>query len=243
MVEFAGETMSPEEDFSFSQEEFSGVARLFPLPNLVLFPHVMQPLHIFEPRYCDLLQAAVAADRLIAMATLSPGWEKDYEGRPAVFPVACLSRVSVYHRLADGGYNVLLVGLRRIRLVRELAPVRDYREAEARLCEDCCPTQESGARAETQRRLRRAFLRILPSLPQAHDQLEQLLGSDISLGVLTDIISYMMDIDLRQKEALLAETNVLRRARRLLEHLAGAAVGHQAGRSGAATFPPGFSPN
>ena len=235
--------MPAEGDFSFSQEEFSGTARLFPLPNLVLFPHVMQPLHVFEPRYCDLLEAAVAGDRLIAMATLAPGWEKEYEGRPAVFPVACLSRVSVYRRLAKGGYNVLLVGLRRVRLVRELPPARSYREAEAELCEDCYPGDEAGARAEVQRRLRHAFLRILPDVPQAHDQLEQLLGSDIPLGVLTDIISYMMDIDLRQKEALLAETSVLHRARRLLEHLADAAADDLAGQSGAATFPPGFSPN
>ena len=69
-----------------------GVARLFPLPNLVLFPHVLQPLHIFEPRYCDLLEAALADDRLIAMAVLAPGWEKDYEGRPPVHPIACLGR-------------------------------------------------------------------------------------------------------------------------------------------------------
>jgi Lon protease-like protein len=235
--------MSPDEDFSFAEKEFSGIARLFPLPNLVLFPRVMQPLHIFEPRYCDLLEAAVAGDRLIAMATLAPGWEMDYEGRPAVFPVACLSRVSVYRRLAEGGYNVLMVGLRRIRLVRELPPTRSYREAEAQLCEDRCPSQEAGARAQAQRWLRRAFLRILPGLPQAHDQLEQLLGSDISLGVLADIISYVMDIDLREKEALLAETNVLRRARRVLEHLAAPVAAHQIEPPQAATFPPGFSQN
>jgi Lon protease-like protein len=235
--------MSPDEDFSFAEKEFSGIARVFPLPNLVLFPRVMQPLHIFEPRYCDLLEAAVAGDRLIAMATLAPGWEEDYEGRPAVFPIACLSRVSVYRRLAEGGYNVLMVGLRRIRLLRELPPTRSYREAEAELCEDRCPSQEAVARAKAQRWLRRAFLRILPGLPQVHDQLEQLLGSDVSLGVLADIISYVMDIDLREKEALLAETNVLRRARRVLEHLAKPVAAYQIEPPQGAAFPPGFSQN
>ncbi|HEY2760280.1 MAG TPA: LON peptidase substrate-binding domain-containing protein, partial [Pirellulales bacterium] len=53
------------EDISFSLEEFSGRARLFPLPNLVVFPHVMQPLHIFEPRYRAMLEEALASDRLI----------------------------------------------------------------------------------------------------------------------------------------------------------------------------------
>ena len=82
--------MSTFEDLSFSFEGFSGRVRLFPLPNLVLFPHVMQPLHIFEPRYRHLLEDALADDRLITMAALKPGWETDYEGRPPLYPVACL---------------------------------------------------------------------------------------------------------------------------------------------------------
>ena len=67
---------------------FGGVARLFPLPNLVLFPHVVQGLHIFEPRYRQLMADALAADRLIALVLLKPGWEKDYDGRPAIEAVA-----------------------------------------------------------------------------------------------------------------------------------------------------------
>ena len=82
--------MSSFDDLSFAPQEFSGKVRLFPLPNLVLFPHVMQPLHIFEPRYRFLLEDALATDRLIAMALLAPGWENDYEGRPPLYPMACL---------------------------------------------------------------------------------------------------------------------------------------------------------
>ena len=54
--------------------DFAGTARLFPLPNLVLFPHVMQPLHIFEPRYRQMTADALAGDRLIAVVLLKPGW-------------------------------------------------------------------------------------------------------------------------------------------------------------------------
>jgi Lon protease-like protein len=79
--------MSASEDLYSQPENFSGKARLFPLPNLVLFPHVLQPLHVFEPRYRQLLEEALADDRLIAMAVLAPGWESDYEGRPALRPV------------------------------------------------------------------------------------------------------------------------------------------------------------
>jgi Lon protease-like protein len=229
------------EDLSFSFERFSGKVRLFPLPNLVLFPYVMQPLHIFEPRYRDLLEDALADDRLIALAILAPGWENDYEGRPPLYPIACLGRITTYHRLEDGTYNVLLLGLRRVRLVRELKPVSSFREAEVELCEDYEPPQRATARAALQRKLREAFLRALPTLPEARDQLDQLLATDVSLGVLTDVISYMLDLDLHDKEALLAQANVHRRARLLLKHLS--AADHEACQSRAITFPPHFSAN
>src|SRR5262245_33693921 len=95
----------------FDTAQFSGVARLFPLPNLVLFPGIMQPLHVFEPRYREMLEDSLACDRLIAMSLLQPGWQKDYEGRPPVASVACLGRVVSHQREIDGRYNLLLAGL------------------------------------------------------------------------------------------------------------------------------------
>ena len=87
--------MAAFEESSFSLQDFCGTVRLFPLPNLVLFPHVLQPLHIFEPRYRELLEDALAHDGLIAMAMLEPGWEQDYDGRPpALHPMACLAKVT-----------------------------------------------------------------------------------------------------------------------------------------------------
>src|SRR5947199_7503065 len=88
-----------------------GVIRLFPLPNLVLFPGAMQPLHIFEPRYRQMTADALAGDRLIAMALPQPGWEPHYLGKPALHPVACLGRILAEQELADGRYNILLRGL------------------------------------------------------------------------------------------------------------------------------------
>jgi Lon protease-like protein len=234
--------MSSFEDLSFSFEDFSGTVRLFPLPNLVLFPHVIQPLHVFEPRYRSLLEDALAGDRLIAMAVLSPGWEEDYEGRPPLGPTACLARVTTHHRLDDGTYNLLLLGLCRVRLLRELPPGRAYREAEVELCEDSYPVEEAGQRAALQRRLRTALLRVLPLLPEAHEQMDQLLASDLPLGLLTDVVSYMLDIDIPAKEALLGEANVHRRAEMLLEHLA-AARSSARRTCGMAVFPPRFSVN
>jgi uncharacterized protein len=234
--------MSAFEDLSFSVEGFSGRARLFPLPNLVLFPHVMQPLHVFEPRYREMIEDALSDDRLIAMALLKPGWESQYEGRPPLYRHACLGRIATHHRLEDGTYNLLLLGVRRVRLLRELEPTRRYRTAEVAVCEDECPPDSAPARAALRKSLREVLARALPTLPEAREQLDQLLGGGISLGVLTDLVAYMLDIGLAEKAALLAEVNVQRRAETLLNVLR--AVEPSAdGRPGFEPFPPLFSSN
>lgn len=233
--------MSTFDELSLSRQDFSGKARLFPLPNLVLFPHVMQPLHVFEPRYRDLLEDALAGDRLITMAMLTPGWERNYEGRPTLYPMACLGRITAYYRLADGTCNVLLLGVQRVRLVREIKPEHRFREAEVELCEDFYPAYPPPRRKALQRQLHDALLKILPMLPEAQEQLDQLLGSDVPLGVLTDVMSYLLDIDLARKQSLLSELNVYRRTELLLAHLSEAA--ELAANRAALCFPPEFSTN
>src|SRR5262245_15723445 len=66
-----------------------GTVPVFPLPDLVFFPHASLPLHIFEPRYREMTDDALKGDRLIAMALLKPGWERGYDGSPDIFPLAC----------------------------------------------------------------------------------------------------------------------------------------------------------
>ncbi len=224
-------------------EKFSGKVRLFPLPNLVLFPHVMQPLHIFEPRYREMLEDAVAGDRLVAMALLAPGWETDYEGRPPLYPVACLGRITTYFRLADGTYNVLLLGLRRIKLLYEVESDRRFREARVEIREDHYPPQEIEDYDLLHNQLHKAFLQILPFLPEAQEQLDQLTDTGVSLGMLTDIISYMLDIDLEKKQSLLSEIDVYRRTELLLKYLAAATEELEEDSSDFSSFPPLFSAN
>src|SRR5436853_468650 len=100
-------------DDQYILANFPGRARLFPLPNLVLFPHVVQPLHVFEPRYRQMTADALADDRLITLVLLKPGWEDAGNKPPAVHPVACLGRVVADQLLPDGRYNLLLRGLSR----------------------------------------------------------------------------------------------------------------------------------
>src|SRR5216684_121077 len=97
----------------------SDLLSLFPLPNVVLFPHVFLPLHIFEPRYREMVADAVASDRLIGMVLLKPGWERDYEGPPPVYPIGCSGVITHVERQADGRANIVLRGLERFRILDE----------------------------------------------------------------------------------------------------------------------------
>jgi uncharacterized protein len=94
---------------------------LFPLPNVVLFPHMSLPLHVFEPRYRKMLADALASDRVIGMALLRPGWEGDYEGRPPLFDLGCAGRIVASETLPDGRSNIVLKGVMRFRIVEEHA--------------------------------------------------------------------------------------------------------------------------
>jgi len=231
-----------EDDLSFDPEHFSGRVRLFPLPNLVLFPHVIQPLHVFESRYVDLLHDALEDDRLIAMSLLEPGWESDYEGRPPIARVACLGRVISWQALAGSGYNLLLLGLRRVRWLDELPPDRTFREAYVDILEDHFPTASAGRRPELQRELVAAFETLMPCVRDSEDLFNQLSLETMSFGTLTDVISFALDLNLPVKQALLDEVNVDRRAAMLLSHIRAASldsdpVGLAAG------FPPSFSMN
>jgi len=205
------------EDLTLDVERFKGTARLFPLPDLVMFPHVMQPLHIYEPRYRDLLNAALDSDGLIAMCMLGPGWESDYEGRPALLPHACLGKVVTHQRQDDGHYNVLLLGLRRIQIESELPADRSYREAKVTLLEDFCYTENDDARSVLQAELTEKFQESLPQGQPSNPNVEELLSSEIPLGVLTDLVSFAVPLDLKTKCKLLGESDIDRRAEMLLD--------------------------
>src|SRR5512135_1047012 len=101
---------------------------IFPLPNVVLFPTVFLPLHIFEPRYRAMVRDALVGDRIIGMTLLRPGWDANYEGSPAVYPVGCAGLITHADRLGDGRYNIVLQGLEKFRIAVEEESV-EYRRA------------------------------------------------------------------------------------------------------------------
>ena len=133
---------------------------LFPLEDVVLFPRVRAPLHIFEPRYRQMMDAALAADRTLGMATVLPEQRAEMAGDPALFDVGCAGFVERWERLADGRFNLVLLGTRRFRIVREVPreAARLYRIAAVEWLAEVPPTPAD------EPELRAARARVLDSL-------------------------------------------------------------------------------
>jgi Lon protease-like protein len=92
---------------------------IFPLDDLMVFPNILRPLHIFEPRYRAMVADALKGDRVIGMIQLRPGYEANYEGRPPVFAIGCAGVITDFEQLPDGRYNIVLRGLVKFRILSE----------------------------------------------------------------------------------------------------------------------------
>lgn len=124
---------------------------IFPLPGALLFPGMHLPLHIFEPRYRAMVNDSLARDRRIAMIQPKGGGEK-----PPLFEIGCVGRIADVEAMEDGRFNVVLEGLSRFRILRELEVTTLFRQVEAELIAD--PADEvlsMGARAALELESRR----------------------------------------------------------------------------------------
>ncbi|HEV2169393.1 MAG TPA: LON peptidase substrate-binding domain-containing protein [Candidatus Binatus sp.] len=113
--------------------DLPSIIPLFPLPNLVLFPGVRVPLHIFESRYREMIEDVSRGDRLIGMMLLKGDWERDYYANPDVFAFGCGGRIAEMVKLPDGRFNIVLEGISEFRIVREIRD-RSYRRSEVQWC-------------------------------------------------------------------------------------------------------------
>jgi uncharacterized protein len=217
--------------------DFANVTRLFPLPNLVMFPHVVLPLHIFEPRYRQMTEDALAADRLLSLIQITPPFPGEHLREPVPLEsVGCLGRIIQHDRLADGRFNILLLGRKRIRLLREISTEKLYRLAEVEILEDQpAALPESPARAE----LIGLFRRLFKSQRKLDPDLDELLSKPVPLGLLADIITHALDLPPALKQKLLAENSVDRRVDTIRSLLLQVSHGEGLHRP----FPPPFSAN
>ncbi|MGH9885081.1 MAG: LON peptidase substrate-binding domain-containing protein, partial [bacterium] len=108
---------------------------IFPLPNVVLFPGTYLPLHIFEPRYRQMTEAAIDGDQVIGMVLIRPD-EDPMQPRAPIFAVGCAGRIVESERFPDGRFNLLLHGARRFRIAREADSDALFRSIDAELLAD-----------------------------------------------------------------------------------------------------------
>jgi Lon protease-like protein len=186
---------------------------LFPLPNVVLFPNVFLPLHIFEPRYRRMVADALDGDRIIGMVLLRPGWESNYEGHPAVYPVGCAGLITHAEPLPDGRYNIVLRGLQKFR-IRQESDNRGYRLAEVEtLMEDLNETERASIRAE--RRRLEALLVPQPEGRVADPKVPPSMPDED----LVNALAQYLELEPVEKQALLEREGLLARCRSLIELL------------------------
>jgi Lon protease-like protein len=186
---------------------------LFPLPNVVLFPGVYLPLHIFEPRYRAMTRHALEGDRMIGMVLLKPGWDEDYDGTPPVFEVGCAGLITHVETLADGRYNLVLQGVDRFRLDSEDQSLSFRQGAVARL-------EESPLDAAAQQELRRLRQQLesllLPTVARDGDLAIPAAMPD---GDLIHALAQHLDLEPMEKQALLELDGLVSRGRALTELL------------------------
>jgi Lon protease-like protein len=186
---------------------------LFPLPNVVLFPNVFLPLHIFEPRYRAMVGDALAGDRIIGMVLLQPGYESNYEGRPAVFPIGCAGVITHAEPLDDGRFNIVLRGLERFRVTGEDSS-KAYRLAEI----DALPeTVLEDDRAELRRHRHRLEALIAVAIERAGA--EPRFPATVHDEDLVNALAQYIELDPLERQALLERDGVLARCRALIDLL------------------------
>ena len=125
---------------------------------------------------------------------MEPGWETDYESRPPVAPYACLGKVVTHHKLPDGRYNLLLMGVGRIRIAEEMPPLRSFRQAKVELLREKFVDSAASHVESLQRELMDALQQHMPCGCQAPEQLSEMFADQLPLSMMTDLAAYALPL-------------------------------------------------
>jgi uncharacterized protein len=174
---------------------------------------VFLPLHVFEPRYREMVADALADDRMIGMVLLRPGWDRDYEGRPPIFSVGCSGVLTHAEKLPDGRYHLVLRGLERFRILEE-DHARSYRRAAIEPLHDS-PLDPADRRAILNQRAK------LESMlgPNQSSTGDPRMPASMSDEDLVNALAQYLDLEPLEKQALLEKSSLRARAESLVELL------------------------
>ena len=183
---------------------------LFPLPGAILFPRAQLPLHIFEPRYRDMVRDAAEGAGRIAM--IQPH-RLDDDNKAPLYVVGCVGELVGMEELDDGRFNIMLLGTNRFRLVREEEPDGLYRCAEVDISafdDEEPPPLSLAQRAEVEREARR--LGDAMGLAVDWDAVSRLDDE-----MLVNAIAQVAPFDVGAKQALLEQATLDDRADLLVQ--------------------------
>jgi uncharacterized protein len=190
------------------------IVPIFPLPNAVLFPKTLLPLHIFEERYQTMTREALAGDGMIAMVLLREGWEATYENNPPVHDIACLGKIETYEELGDGKYNLVLAGVQRVRLIREVEH-SPYRLAEVERIEDFPCDDQAEDIIRRRNHLAGLFTRFT-ELATKGDYSSIQLVPQFSFEALVNTVASTLNLSGQEKQVLLEIDGIMERCDVLL---------------------------
>lgn len=208
-------------DESAIQVNFGKPMPLFPLNHVTLLPQQVVPFHIFEPRYRQMVDLALDTSGQIALAVFAgDAWKQQYHGRPPLRPVVCLGHIVQHERLEDGRYNILVQGICRARIVREL-PASDevlFRRAilEPVGLEHISDEDLSSFRTRVEYLFDEG---PLSEMAAAEPLLQYVRNSSIPTQALMELVSFAVVSDDELKYRLLAEADERGRAALLLAEL------------------------
>jgi uncharacterized protein len=186
---------------------------LFPLPNVVLFPNVFLPLHIFEPRYRQMIADALQEDRIIGMALLRPGYEANYEGRPEVYPIGCAGVITHSQPLGDGRYDIVLRGMEKFR-IRSEDHTKPYRIGHVDGISEVIPPDEAVPLRHQRQRLEAVLAAAIERV-----RAEPKFPPSVPDEDLVNALAQYLDLDTLEHQALLECDGVLARCRALIDLL------------------------
>lgn len=190
---------------------------IFPLPETVLFPHMLLPLHVFEPRYRRMVEDSLAGPRVLAMALLKPALPGGARRQPEIHGVVGAGVIVHEERLPDGRFNIALKGVARVAVAEELATDTPYRLVRGRILEDAYPAGGPSALERELTTLKLCYLRLAAELPGASEDLTKFVTRAKDPGLLADVIAAVAVPDVAERQRLLETASVRDRLRRVTQ--------------------------
>jgi Lon protease-like protein len=187
---------------------------MFPLSGVVLFPHALLPLHIFEERYQAMARDVLAGHHFLAVSLLVKPEDADLQNRPAVERIAGVGEVVMAHELPDGRFNLVVRGRARVRIDQELASDRPYRLISATELPDL-PAADQIELHDSDQSLRALVGQLADAIPEGGELLRQVVASQESPSELVDVLAAALVVDPGLRQRLLENRDVMKRIERV----------------------------